>query len=234
MYLYLWYFGVALKFIVSGRLIIREWLGRLPCFSAFVFVCTMKSLFLIPAYGSALYGNIVEFLSPWITCLQVAASVEAFILFSGWVPRLRKAGFLMMAVCAVIATGLVKWTTPENKASLAVAATAALERGFGFGIAIFLILAVCFYRFLDQGQPRAAYLHACCLAFLSVTNAIGWQMIQEGVSLVYPTWVMVGGGVLAFAGWLLIVKEVPHAWSLPVSKTPIAETRTLDSVVAQR
>ena len=163
MFLYLWYFGVLLKFIVSGRLIIREWLGRLPCFSAVVFVCTMKSIFLIPTYGSVLYGDIARLLSPWITCLQVAASIEAFVLFAAWVPRLRRAGFLMMAASAVVATGLVRWTTPENKANVAVAATAALERGFGFGIAIFLVLAVCFYRFLDQGQPRAAYMHASCL-----------------------------------------------------------------------
>ena len=59
-------------------------------------------------------------------------------------------------------------------------------------------------------------------------------MIQMGVSLIYPTWVMVLGGVLAFAGWLLIVKEVPSTWKFSLSKKMVSETRELDGVMAQR
>jgi hypothetical protein len=232
MVLYLWYLGVGLKFLVSGRLIIREWCRHLPCFSAFVFMCTMKSLFLIPLQGTALYGDAARVLSPWITCLQVLAGIEAFALFARSVPKFRRLGLSLMLMAAAIAVGLVQWTAPENKADLAVAATAALERGFGFGIAIVLAIAMCFYKWFDQGQPRAAYWHACCLAFLSVTNAVGWQMIQQKVDNVYPIWTMVLGGVIPFAGWLLVVKEAPTDWKMPLIPAVNRERRGLKSVAA--
>ena len=65
------------------------------------------------------------------------------------------------------------------------------------------------YGLFDKGQPRAAYWHACCLALLSLTNAVGWQMIEQRVPNVFPIWTMVLGGVIPFVGWLLIVKESP-------------------------
>ena len=223
MFLYFWYFGTALKFLVSGRLIIKEWVRHLPCFSAFVFACTMKSLFLIPLYGSVYSASVDRSLAPWMTCLQVAAAVEAFVVFVMWVPKFRTLGILLMVVCAAIAAGLVQWSAPENRADITIAATAVLERGFGFGIAIVLSIAMFSYGLFDKGQPRAAYWHACCLAFLSLTNAIGWQMIEQRVPNVYPIWTMVLGGVIPFVGWLLIVKQSPTNWKLSLPR--VVKTR---------
>jgi len=216
MFLYIWYLGVGLKFLVSGRLIIREWCRHLPCFSAFVFACTMKSLFLIPLYQTPLYSNVVRVLSPWVTILQVAAGVEAFVLFAREVPMFRRFGLAMLLVFGAIAAGLVEWTAPHNQTELALATTAALERGFGFAIALVLSVGIFFYRLFKDGKPRLAYWHACCLAFLSVTNAVGWQMIQQKVETIYPTWIMVLGGAIPFAGWLLVMKESPTDWKLPL------------------
>jgi hypothetical protein len=220
MVLYLWYLGVGLKFLVSGRLIIREWCRHLPCFSAFVFVCTMKSLFLIPLYGSTMYGEVSRILAPWITALQVGAGIESFFLFARLVPKFRRIGISLGVISIAIAVGLVEWTIPASKADLALIAASAIERGVGFGIAIVLAIAMFFYRMFDKGRPHAAYWHACCLAVLSVTNAIGLQMIQQKVSNVYPMWTMVLGGVIPFAGWLLIVKEAPTDWKVRLFPTP--------------
>jgi len=218
MFLYFWYFGVLLKFLVSGRLIIKEWCRHLPCFSAFVFLCTMKSLFLIPLYGTVLYGDIQRITSPWIACLQVAAALEAFVIFASWVPKFRRLGIAAVLVSIGIAIALVQWTAPEDKAALSVAATAALERGTGLGVSIVLAIAMLSYGLFDKGQPRAAYWHACCLALLSLSNAVGWQMIQQRVPSVYPIWTMVLGGVIPFMGWLLIVKESPTSWKVSLPK----------------
>jgi hypothetical protein len=216
-FLYFWYLGAFLKFLVSGRLIVKEWVRHLPGFSIFVFACTMKTLFLIPLVQSAeLYATVTRMIAPWIACLQVAAAVEAFIIFANWVPRFRRFGIGIMAASVAVAVGLVQWTAPANQADLPGAATAALERGVGFGVAIVLAIAMFSYRLFDHGQPRAAYWHACCLAFLSFTNAVGWQMIQQGVSGLYATWIMVLGGVIPFVGWLLIVKQAPTGWKMPL------------------
>jgi hypothetical protein len=234
MVLYLWYLGVGLKFLVSGRLIVREWCRHLPFFSAFVFICTMKSLFLIPLYGNTMYGEVSRIVAPWITALQVGAGIESFILFARLVPKFRRIGISLGVISVALAVGLVEWTTPESKTDLALTAAAAIERGVGFGIAIVLAIAMFFYRLFDHGRPHAAYWHACCLAFLSVTNAIGLQLIQQRVSNVYPMWIMVLGGVIPFAGWLLIVKESPTDWKarLFVAPTVARERPELKTAVA--
>jgi hypothetical protein len=233
MVLYLWYLGVGLKFLVSGRLIIRQWCSHLPCFSAFVFLCTMKSLFLIPLYGTVLYAEVGRVLAPWITFLQVAAAIEAFVLFTRLVPRFRRIGIAIGIISVAVACGLVQWMSPEARIDPAFTATATAERGFGFGIAIVLAIAMFFYKLFDPGQPRAAYWHASCLAFLSLTNAVALQMIQQKVDNVYPVWTMVLGGVIPFAGWLLVVNEAPTDWKMRFVRSQThPDAQTLNNAVA--
>lgn len=211
-----WYLGIALEFFVLAKLVRRGWVRYLPTFSAFVLGVVAQNLALAFTYGTARNLAIDRVTAPIVLLLQLSAAIEAFWWCGSSFPKFRKPGLALMALCAGIAFAIERWTRQGNVADVLVQSLANIERGVGFALFFFLVIALAIYS-LSERIPAAATRHAGCLAALSVCSAIGWQMVQGGVSPVIPIETITWGSAAVFGVWLWLVKKAP-TWIAPEPK----------------
>jgi hypothetical protein len=108
-----WYLGAALEFAIGSKLLVRRWVRRLPCFSAYTAMGFFGGLALMAAYDpkdSSRYEAIYRVCSPIGLALQLAASIEAFWWCAARLPRFRRVGLYLMLFCAGVALALQSWT----------------------------------------------------------------------------------------------------------------------------
>lgn len=208
-----WYIGVALKVVVGAKLALRRWVRRLPCFSFLMLAICVNDGLALATYGTARNLQFYQLMEPVMVLAQVLAVLESFWWLASSLPKFKRAGMILMALCLAVGFALEYWTRPDNSADIALKSLADIERSSGFGLFFFAAFAMFFYS-VAGNIAASAWRHACILASISIVNAVGWQMIQRKVPYSVVIFVITNGTAICFAAWLWLVTEGP-TWRSP-------------------
>lgn len=158
------------------------------------------------------FGAMQELVAPWIAGLRILAAVEAFWWLASSLPRFRRPGSALMAIC-----GAVAWWASRNADGSGIQH---LEIATAFGLIAFMGLTLIIHSAIGT-EAESAMWHAGLFGLAAIANGGGWYFQR---SPAIGMWVMFGGQVLAAGLWLRKVRT-PPTWREPEPTATQEEAR---------
>lgn len=204
------------RLAVLVRVLQRKWSLKLPAFTVFVLTSVLHTAAVayIRATGTLeVHQAFHEACAPWLAGVRAAATLEAFSWFAYSLPRFRRPGLLVLALC-LTAGLLFDWFVQPDRSFGGWLAR--LEMWSAVGLGITLLTAIGIFELIGAANPSAVW-HAGSLAALSLIGGIGWLLFQ------WKLW-QAGGYVVTLASpafaflWLSKVNE-PPSWEARSAKS---------------
>lgn len=196
------FISFAIRCLVSARLTWKGWLFRLPCFSLFcVISCVQSALLSVNLSAPPKYIAIQSAFGPFMTVLQIAAGLEAFVWLARCLPNFVKPGSALLAAIIFASVIIERWSAPSGPIIEGVyRCLAFINRGVGIGLGLALIFALMAFSAFPR-VPSSARWHAACLAAIGLGNGLGWQLLSR--------WTIMVSIIMAFSAWLVTVDHPP-------------------------